>query len=165
VAEVENLFCTKEVLEIVSERLARDPVADFQTVSSTIFGRLQNELDAQVSLRVSSEVKFQLNMFDSNQKGASAIDAALQNQIANINVNQIYADVHTLYKNAIQNSDYRQLLALFNRKSLSSQVSNSLGLANGTLPETIVRLVKSDCKESITNALKPYFGNFQQHMA
>lgn len=165
VAEVENLFCTKEVLEIVSKRLARDPVADFQTVSSTIFGRLRNELDGQVSLRVSSEVKFQLNMFDSSQKGASAIDAALQNLIANINVNQIYADIHTLYNNAIQNSDYRQLLALFNRKSLSSQVSNSLGLANGTLPETIVRLVKSDCKESITNALRPYFGNFQQHMA
>lgn len=165
VAEVENLFCTKEVLEIVSERLARDPAADFQTVSNTIFTRLQNELDGQVSLRVSSEIKFQLNMFDASQKGAVAIDAALQNLIANIDVNQIYLDTHALYNNVIQNNDYTQLLALFNRKSLSTQVSNSLGLANGTLPDTIVRLVKSDCKESITNALKPYFGNFQQHMA
>jgi ABC-type cobalamin/Fe3+-siderophores transport system ATPase subunit len=165
VAEVENLFCTQEVLEIVSERLARDPAEDFQTVSNTIFGRLQNELDGQVSLRVSSEVKFQLNMFDASQKGAVNIDAALQSLIANIDVNQIYSDTHALYSSVIQNTDYRQLLALFNRKSLSSQVSNSLGLANGTLPETIVRLVRSECKESITNALKPYFGNFQQHMA
>ncbi|MGM8930092.1 DUF4435 domain-containing protein [Salinicola halophyticus] len=165
VAEVENLFCTKEVIEIVSERLARDPVADFQTVSSTIFGRLQGELDGQVSLRVSSEVKFQLNMFDASQKGAEAIDVALQNIIENIDVNQIYSDAFALYSNVIQNSDYTQLLALFNRKSLSSQVSSSLGLANGTLPETVVRLVKGDCNESIAHALRPYFGNFQPHMA
>ncbi|MGM1051256.1 MAG: DUF4435 domain-containing protein [Pseudomonadota bacterium] len=165
VAEVENLFCTQEVLEIVSDRLARDPAADFQAVTTTIFGRLQNELDGQISLRVSSEIKFQLNMFDASQKGAAAIDGALQNLIASIDVNQIYSDTHTLYSSVIQHSDYRQLLALFNRKTLSSQVSNALGLANGTLPETVVRLAKSDCKESIVNALKPYFGNFQQHMA
>ena len=69
VAEVENLFCTKEIIEIVSERLARDPAADFLTVSNTIFDRLRAELDTQVSLRVSSEVKFKLNIFDVSQKG------------------------------------------------------------------------------------------------
>lgn len=165
VAEVENLFCVKEVLKIVSDRLARDPVTDFQTVSNTIFSRLQSELDTQVSLRASSEIKFQLNMFDTNQKGANNINSALQSLIANIDVNQIYSDTHALYSNVVQNNDYEQLLALYNRKSLSSQVSNSLGLANGSLPETVVRLVRGDCKEMITNALKPYFGNFQQHMA
>lgn len=165
VAEVENLFCTKEILEIVSDRLARDSAADFQTVSSTIFSRLQSELDGQVSLRVSSEVKFQLNMFDASQRGAAAIDAALQSLVTNIDVNQIYTDTHALYSHVLQNNDYEQLLALYNRKSLSSQVSNALGLANGTLPETIVRLVRGDCRDSITNALKPHFGNFQQYMA
>lgn len=165
VAEVENLFCTKEILEIVSNRLARDPIADFQTVSTTVFTKLQSELDTQISLRVSSEVKFQLNMFDASQKGASRINGALQNLMANIDVNQIYLDTENLYTNALQNKDYKELLALYNRKSLSSQISSSLGLANGSLPETVVRLAKGDCKEQIANALRPYFGNFQQHMA
>ena len=165
VAEVENLFCVKEVLEVVSDRLARDPVTDFQTVSNTIFSRLQSELDTQVSLRTSSEVKFQLNMFDTNQKGENRINDALQSLIVNIDVNKIYSDTHTIYSNVLQNKDYEQLLALYNRKSLSSQVSNSLGLANGSLPEMVVRLVRSDCKEMIANALKPYFGNFRQYMA
>lgn len=164
VAEVENFFCTKEVLEIVSDRLARDHSADFQTVSSTIFGRLQSELDGQVSLRVSSEVKFQLNMFDASKRGAAAIDAALQSLVTSIDVNQIYSDTYALYSQVLQNNDYEKLLALYNRKSLSSQVSTSLGLANGTLPETVVRLLRGDCRESISSALKPYFGNFQQHM-
>jgi len=165
VAEVENLFCTKEVLGIVSERLARDPAQDFHTVSSTIFKRLESELDRQVSLRSSGEVKFQLNMFDTSQIGAGAINDALQGLVQNIDVNQIYSNAHRSFTEVLQDRDYDRLLKLYNRKSLSSQVSNSLGLANGSLPETVVRLVRGDCKEPITNALKPYFGNFQQHMA
>ena len=82
-----------------------------------------------------------------------------------LDVNQIYSDTNSLYSDVLQNKDYEKLLALYNRKSLSSQVSSSLGLANGSLPETVVRPARSDCKEQITNALKPYFGIFQQHMA
>jgi len=84
VAEVENLFCTEEVLKIVSERLARDSSTDFLTVSNTIFDRLQSELDTQVSLHVSNEVKFKLNVFDVKQKGAANIDTALQDLVASI---------------------------------------------------------------------------------
>ena len=54
-----------------------------------IDGRLQGELDHQVSLRVSSEVKFLLNMFDATQTGSANINTALQNLVSNIDVNQI----------------------------------------------------------------------------
>lgn len=164
VAEVENLFCTKEVLEIVSTRLARDPEADFQVVSNTAFARLQGELETQVSLRTSSEIEFQLNMFNAGQKGPQAIEAALKDLIAGIDVNGIYSETNSLYVHALESKDYNELLALFNRKSLSSQVSIALGLANGGLPAIVVRLAKGECKEEIANALRPYFGNFQQHM-
>jgi len=164
VAEVENLFCTEEVLKIVSERLARDPSADFLTVSNTIFGRLQSELDTQVSLHVSSEVKFKLNVFDVKQKGAANINTVLQNLVTSIDVDQIYSDTNQRFVDVLESKDYKQLLALYNRKSLCTQVSTSLGLSNGSLPETVVRLIKGECKEPIVIALKPYFGNFQQHM-
>lgn len=164
VAEVENLFCTKEVLEIVSNRLARDPIADFQEVSNSVFSRLQNELVTQVSLRASSEIKFQLNMFDESKKGDQAINGALQSLFGSIDVNKIYSETNDLYTNVLQTKNYELLLELYNRKTLSSQVSNALGLANGSLPETVVRLAKGDCTEEISNALKPYFGSFQQHM-
>lgn len=164
VAEVENLFCTEEVLKIVSERLARDSSADFSTVSNTIFGRLQSELDTQVSLHVSSEVKFKLNVFDVKQKGATNINTALQSLVASIDVNKIYTDTNQRFIDVLESKDYKQLLALYNRKSLCTQASTSLGLSNGSLPETVVRLIKGECKESIVAALKPYFGNFQQYM-
>ena len=165
VAEVENLFCTKEILEIVSSRLARDPNADFQSVTDTVFNRLQAELETQVSLKVSSEIKFQLNMFDEKQKGEADIATALSALAAGIDVAKIYADTYAEFNNVVNNRDYESLLALYNRKSLSSQISGTLGLANGSLPETVVRLAKGDSRAEITDAIKKYFGNFAPLMA
>ena len=165
VAEVENLFCTEEIIKIVSTRLARNPDADFQTVSDTIFSRLQAEIETQISLHVSSEILFQLNMFDTTKKGQANILNALQSLTNGINVEQIYTNESTRFNNALQNKNYKELLAIYNRKSLSSQISNILGLANGSLPSTVVRLAKSECKNAIIQALKPYFGNFKSHMA
>lgn len=165
VAEVENLFCTKEVLQIVSQRLARDATADFNAVSNTIFSRLQGELETQVSLRASSEIKFQLNMFDEKQKGAAALLAALQSLAAGIDVAKIYSKTSADFSAVISNTDFEGLLGLYNRKSLSSQASGALGLANGGLPELVVRLAKGECREEISSALKKYFGNFAKHMA
>jgi len=164
VAEVENLFCVKEILQIVSQRLVRDANADFQAVSDEIFSRLQRELETQVSLRVASEIKFQLNMFDEKKKGSAALTSALQSLANGINVEAIYSQVLTEFNAVISSKDFESLLSLYNRKSLSSQASGALGLTNGGLPEIVVRLAKSECRDEITNALKKYFGNFALHM-
>lgn len=165
VAEVENLFCTKEILEIISNRLARNVEEDYQTVSTTIFSRLQNEFEAQVSLHVSGEVKFLLNMFDTNKKGEQEISNELQRMVSGINVQQLFAMQKDKFEQIIANTNYDELLAVYNRKSLASQASEALGLAKKSLPETVVRLARGECKTSIKNALKPYFGNFQQFIS
>lgn len=165
VAEVENLFCTQELLEIISNRLARNAEEDFQTVSTTIFSRLQSELDTQVSLHVSGEVKFLLNMFDTNKKGEQEISNELQRMVSEINVQQLYGIQKDKFEQIIASKNYNELLAIYNRKTLASQASEALGLAKKSLPETVVRLARGDCKESIKNSLKPYFGNFQQFIS
>lgn len=165
VAEVENLFCTREVLEIVSKRLARDPVTDFQTVSYTVFARLQRELETQISLRAASEIKFQLNAFDEKAKGEAALTLAFQSLAGNINVSAIYSQTTAEFNAVISGNDFEGLLAIYNCKSLSTQVSAALGLANGGLPELVVRLAKGDSRDEISKSLKKYFGNFAPHMA
>ena len=165
VAEVENLFCTREVLEIVSNRLARDADADFHAVSDTIFNRLTSELDTQVSLRVASEVKFRLTMLDEKAIGATALTAALQSLATGIDVGAIYAATLSEFNTVISTKNYEGLLALYNRKSLSSQASGAMGLARGELPELVVRVAKGTQRDEIINAIKKYFGNFAPHMA
>lgn len=165
VAEVENLFCTEEVIKIASQRLARDPAEDFQKVSDEIFKRLQNELDTQVSLRVASEIKFQLSRFDQTIKGESALSDALSTLTHAINVNQLYTRFMGEFSSIIASRDYETLLSIYNRKSLATQVSGALGLKSGELPELILRLARGGCRDEIRVALKRYFGGFGAHMA
>jgi hypothetical protein len=164
VAEVENLFCVREILQIVSQRLARDVDADFRAVSGAIFGRLQGELDTQVSLRVASEIKYRLNLFDEKQKGSIALTSALQSLAGGIDVDAIYAETLAEFNKVISATDFEGLLSLYNRKSLSSQASVALGLKNGELPDLVIRLAKGEFRTEIGNALKRYFGNFAPHM-
>lgn len=160
VAEVENLFCTKEILEIVSTRLARDVGADYESVSSSIFSRLEGELETQASLHASSEIRFQLNMFDEKAKGNDELSSALQNLIAEIDVKTIYTESLERFNTVLSSKDFEGLLTLYNRKSLSAQASTALGLSRGGLAELVVRLAKGDCRDEIARSLKKYFGNF-----
>jgi Protein of unknown function (DUF4435)/AAA domain, putative AbiEii toxin, Type IV TA system len=166
VAEVENLFCTKEILEVVCKRLGRDHNNDFSSIATFVFKRLQDELDTQVSLRTASEIKFLLNNFDDKAKGSNGLNAALQALTNGINVASIYSDIESEFKKVLSQNDYEELLRLYNRKSLSAQVSNALGLAkDNSLPELVVRLVRGDCRSEIIQAVKKYFGDFGQHLA
>ena len=164
VAEVENLFCVKEVIQIVSERLARDIDADFQAVSDVIFKSLKGEIETQVSLRVTSEIKFRLNKFDENKKGCVALNNALQSLVDGIKVDEIYSQTLAEFNKVITEKDFERLLSLYNRKSLPKQVSGALGLKNGQLPELVVRLAQGECQEQMVNAMKKYFGNFAEYI-
>jgi hypothetical protein len=164
VAEVENLFCTREVLEIVSKRLGRDANADFRNVSRTMFSRLQDELETQISLRAVSEIKFRLNLFNEKSKGKEALKASLHELLGAVDVDLIYSESERDFNAVIATNDFEGLLAIYNRKSLSSQVSAALGLANGELPGLVVRLAKGDGRYEIAQSLKKYFGNFAHHI-
>ena len=165
VAEVENLFCTKEILALVSERLSRNVQDDFTSASTFIFGRLNSELENQISLRAVSEIKFKLNVFDETAKGVDALKTALNGLTGSINIDEIYEENKQLLEKVFADKDYENLLKFYNRKSLSSQISQHLGLTNGELPELVVRLSKGQSSDEIRNILKPYFGAFAAHMA
>ncbi|MCZ7654108.1 MAG: hypothetical protein M5R42_07205 [Rhodocyclaceae bacterium] len=152
-------------MKIASQRLARDPVADFNTVSNEIMKRLQSELDTQVSLRVASEIKFQLGLFDLSAKGESALSGALSALTSGIDVKQLYSNFHSEFSGVISARDYEKLLSIYNRKSLATQVSGALGLKSGELPELILRLARGECRDEIRTALKKYFGSFGPHVA
>ncbi len=160
VAEVESLFCTEEVLKIVSARLARDSASDLQTVVTHVFKQLRSELDTQVSLRVVAEIKYLLNCLDASAKGVAGLSTALDRLTQSIDVPALYARFEAQFKSVISTSDYKALLGLYNRKSLPSQISTALGLKGGELTELVVRLARTDQRSAITAAIKPYLGSF-----
>lgn len=165
VAEVESLFCTEEILNLVSTRLARDPVSDFKTVVTYIFQQLRSELETQVSLRVAAEIKFLLNRFDATAKGETALSNALTRLTQEIDVSRLYAQFHAQFDTVVSSQDYTALLGLYNRKSLPSQISAALGLKAGELAELVVRLARTDERSAVVSALKPYLGPIATVMA
>lgn len=165
VAEVENYFCTKEVLEVVSKRLARNQDDDFRLVSDAIFKQLQSELEVQISLHAVSEIKFQLNTFDERARGQAGLTSALQTLATQIDVPAIYARIESNFNTVVASKDYDSLLAIYNRKSLVSQTTSVLGLKSGELTELVLRLIRGECRSELTMAIKKQFGNFSQIVA
>lgn len=162
VAEVENLFCTPDILAVVSNQLARNPAADLDAVSNHVFKQLQSELDNQISLRVASEIKHKLNNFNTNTKGQANLKSALQNLVLSINVESLYAEHQAELTSIISSNDYVSLLKVYNRKSLAAQVGSALGLKNGELAELVIRLAKSDRASVVHAAVKKHFGGFSE---
>ncbi|SFR38000.1 Protein of unknown function [Marinobacter gudaonensis] len=160
VAEVENLFCVPEVISIVSQQLMRNVETDKESVKAFVIKKIESELDNQISMRVASEIKFQLNCFDEKATGVDALKSALQALLSNISVDELYEESRTLFQRAVKEKDYLLALRLYNRKSLASQVSKHLGLAHGELAELVVRLANSDSRALVKQAIKPYFGEF-----
>lgn len=164
VAEVENLFCTQEILSHVSNKLERLPENDFQTIQTFIFNKLQSEIETQVSLKVASEIKHKLNYFNEKISGKDKLQNTLSSLFSSIDVPTIYDDAYNSFLNLINEKNYKELLKIYNRKTLASQISPSLGLGKNELTELILRLVKNKENKLIRECLKPYFGKFAQFM-
>ncbi|MBU7583952.1 MAG: DUF4435 domain-containing protein [Nostoc sp. TH1S01] len=192
VAEVENLFLTPEILDLVSQRLARNPDDDFKKVSDLVFKQLKSEIETQISLRTVNEIKFRLNLFgdksklqeaddkskeeiklqeaDGKSKEEIKLQKALDNLVKGINISDIYNSSKIIFEKIIETKNYKDLLKYFNRKTLAKQVSECFEFKNGKsdepgqLIEFVVRLAKSSDQDEIKNRLKRYFGEFSQHM-
>lgn len=165
VAEVENLFCTEEILNLVSQRLVRNITDDFSQAVNQVFKQLKSEFDTQVSLRVIAEIKFKLNCFDASARGVSGLSTALQSLTQSIDVSSLYTKFNGELQEVIDKNDYRGLLKLYNRKSLPNQIGNALGLKTGELAEFVIRLARSGERSAVTEAIKPYLGTFAKFIS
>jgi hypothetical protein len=166
VAEVENLFCTPEILKFVSQKLARDVETDFTIVKNHIFQQFEQELENQTCLRTANEVKFKLNDFNEKVKGKSGLEEEFNRIIKNINIAEIHESSNALFLTIVEEQDYDKLLGYYNRKSLAKQISGAFGLKNNELVESIIRYAqKNDSdRNTIKSGLKKYFGKFANHI-
>lgn len=164
VAEVENLFCTKEILEFLCKKLARDFTQDFPNVKKHVFKQLQGELENQITLRSASELKFQLSRLEDNVRTENELLKSFERLQASLNVKDIFETNKNLFEGVIKENNFEMLLKVYNRKSIASQISTFLDLKNGGLVTTILRYAKTDDSHEISECLKKYFGDFSKLM-
>lgn len=147
VAEVENLFCTEEMINFCCDLLTRNYVEDIEVIKREIFKSFSSEIENQLSLRVISEVKFKLNALDEKGKGSEQIQGKVKELIENINVDEIYSSFEVVFNKIYEERNYSELLKYYNRKSLKDKAGKVLGIND--LPALITRSASVN-----SNALK-----------
>lgn len=154
VAEVEHIFATKEILDIVSTQLAEDVSKQQEKVEDFVFGKLQVELKKQILDRENEEIKFLLGGIDLSKKTIPLVEFIG----LHINENDIHTKIETEFKEILEKKDYTKLLGFYNRKTIASQIGNLFGLKTDELPSYIVRLSKDDkFLDNIKKAVSKYF--------
>lgn len=159
VAEVENLFCVPEILNLVASRLELNPGSMIDGARELVIQSLQDELDVQISLRTANEIRFRLSKFDQRSVGLTDLQQELQTLVGQIDVRSIYEDNKRLLTDIIDQRDYLAALKYYNRKNLSSRISEVLGMKQGQLSDYVLRLANGDSRDSVARALRPYVPN------
>ena len=162
VAEVENLFCTREILEFVSKKLERNVREDFSKISEAIFNRCEAELETQISQHVTNEIKFELSQFDGKKKSTAGLASFLQAIVSEEKISALDLHMRRQFRTALEEKNYEQLLKLYNRKNIFSAAEGVLGLKKDALPEFVIRCAKNNDREAITSCLKKYLGGFEE---
>ena len=163
VAEIENLFCTEEIISICCEWLSRDFSKDIKKIKEKIFNSFIDEIDNQISMKVVSEVKFKLNLVSEKCKGRDEIKRNLNSLIDGIDIDHIYSECELLFNDIVSNKKFSELLKFYNRKNLNNHVSNVLEIRN--IPYFIIRKAMfDDNKNKIKEALSDYFNHIPGYL-
>ena len=156
VAEIENLLCVPEVIKIVASHLGLPPKEILDAVQKFILSNLNSELENQISLHATLGLKYRLSLFEKKGTGKDALKQALSNLVGEINVDDVYDISSNLFNNILAEADYEKALMFYNRKSLASRISKLFGLREGQYGELILRLIKTEMKTEIVDALSLY---------
>lgn len=152
VAEVENLFLTKEAVQILSQRFGADANKTFSSIKSYVIERFSKQANKQASEALVAGVKEALSgitISDNERLTADSI-ASL------IDIASIEKNINEGYQRAIENKNYNEILGLFNDKSLVTSVGHFFGVDNKIYVDRAISLLEGDLRDELSEALKQY---------
>lgn len=155
VAEVENLYLLSDIQRIVAEHMALDDITELlDEVKNFLFVEFEKEKDAQITAICEREIQYKLSRFQKNGNGLEALKSQYDSYVNSIEVDKMYHSVEENVKKIVEERNLDKLLMIYNRKSLHQRVSKFFKLSNNEYPQLVLRLLKTDKKNVIVNALK-----------
>jgi energy-coupling factor transporter ATP-binding protein EcfA2 len=152
VAEVENLFLVEELLSVVNEILFPNDNSRVDKIKRTIIDeRYKKQINSQICEAVVSELKYQLSIIEIAKNNEENAKQSLETVYKLISYDKIKGKVEQKFNAA---NDYKQVLAVFNCKSLSCEVEKEFGKKE--YKEFVVGQLFGDKAEEIKKAIVPY---------
>lgn len=156
VAEVENLLCVEQLLRLVATNQVLDPDNIVAQATAFIADELKKELELQACNHAEREIRHRLGMYTKSDHTEQALKDAFTATIGAIDIAATYASSRALFQKALDSGQLMEMLKVYNRKSLPDRISTVFGLKNGEYPGVILRLIKSDRKNEVVNAIRPH---------
>jgi hypothetical protein len=156
VAEIENIFCIEPLIRIVAEHQGLNADLVIKEVTDFIIAALKSEFDVQVSSRAEKRIEFLLGAYSKEANTEKGLIDGLKTTLGKIDVPAIFEESRKVFQDAIDSSSLDQLLFIYNRKSLQSRIAHIFKLSKGEYTPLIIRLLKSEKKQAIIEALKNY---------
>lgn len=155
VAEIENLFLTKEAVQILSQRFGADADKTFSSIKTYVSERFSKQAKKQTSEALVAGVKEVLSgitISDNEQLTADGI-------VSLINIASIEKNVNDRYQQAIEDHDFNEILGLFNDKSLATSVGHYFGIDNKIYVDRAISLLEGDLRDELSEALRHYISH------
>ena len=156
VAEVENLYLLSDIQKIVAEHLALNVENVLTSVKDFLFSEFEKEKDLQITSICEREIQYKLSRFQKDGDGIEALKSQYESYVKSIDIDKMYKSVEEKVNKIVADQDLDNLLMVYNRKSLHERVSGSFNLSKNEYPKLVLRLLKTDKKGIIVNALKKH---------
>jgi ABC-type cobalamin/Fe3+-siderophores transport system ATPase subunit/ArsR family metal-binding transcriptional regulator len=161
VAEVENLFLVGEVLTVANEiRAPQDNKIAEKIQYAIIEDRYKKQKEQQILEAVKAEIKYRLSTIEISGTTDDEAKEALKNVVDSINYASIRNEIESKFNNA--SVSYKDVLKVFNCKSLTTQASDFFGLKKlekedkNAYCDFIIGQLHGNKAEQILNAINHY---------
>lgn len=160
VAEVENLFLTEELLQVVNRIMEFPDNSRIENVKKYIIEeRFREEINKQICEAVVSELKYRLSVANISKRNEEKAKETLNKLFEEIDYDTIKTEQMTKFERVLETQTYKDVLRVFNCKSLSTSIGHFFKLDNKDYRDFIVRQIKGKRASDIIDAIIPYLPN------
>ena len=157
VAEVENLFLTEELLCVVNKIMEFDNNSRIENIKKYIIEeRFAQTINKQICEAIVSELKFELNTASISKVNEEKAKETLDKAFKEISYDNIKIKQTEKFNKILDSHIYKDILKVFNCKSLSKSIGHFLGINNKEYQNFILRQIKGEKANDIINAIIPY---------
>ena len=160
VAEVENLFLTEELLQVVNRIMEFPDNSRIENVKKYIIEeRFKKEINKQICEAVVSELKYRLSVANISKRNEEQAKETLNKLFEEIDYDTIKMEQMAKFERVLKTQTYKDVLRVFNCKSLSTSIGHFFKLDNKDYRDFIVRQIKGKRVSDIIDAIVPYLPN------
>lgn len=157
VAEVENLFIVEELIRFMAGHMGKDKDITFSSVKKYVTNkRYLPQINKQICEGTVAEIKYLLTRADISNKNDNEAQNTLDMVWTGIDYQRIREGQERKFRNVLVNESYRDLIKVFNHKSVASSVGHLLGINDKEYCQTVIALLHGKNRNGIIDALSPY---------